>query len=46
MQEGLTLDNALNITPHISINDAVGAEAAGPRTGGTTGRARTVQTRT
>jgi hypothetical protein len=36
----LTLDNALNITPHIFINDDAGSEAAGPRTGGTTARVR------
>jgi hypothetical protein len=36
----LTLDNALNITPRISINDAASSEAAGPRTEGTTGPAR------
>ena len=41
IQEGLCLDNALNITPHISINDAVGEEADRA-----SGRARTVQTRT
>jgi hypothetical protein len=37
----LTLDNALNITPRISIHDAASPEAAGLRTGGTTARART-----
>ena len=36
----LTLDNALNITPHIFINDAAGPEAAGPRTGCTTAPAK------
>jgi hypothetical protein len=36
----LTLDNALNITPRILIKDDAGPEVAGPRTGGTTGRAR------
>jgi thiamine phosphate synthase YjbQ (UPF0047 family) len=40
IQEGLCLDNALNITPRISINDAAGPEAAGPRTGGTTAPAK------
>jgi len=41
IQEGLCLGNALNITPHIFINDDAGSEAAGPRTGGTTARVRT-----
>jgi thiamine phosphate synthase YjbQ (UPF0047 family) len=41
IQEGLCLDNALNITPRISIHDAASPEAAGLRTGGTTARART-----
>jgi hypothetical protein len=41
IKRGLTLDNALNITPRISIHDAAGPEAAGLRTGGTTARART-----
>ena len=36
IKRGLTLDNALNITPRIVISDAGGPEAAGPRTGGTT----------
>jgi hypothetical protein len=27
IKRGLTLDNALNITPHIFINDAAGPEA-------------------
>jgi len=27
IKRGLTLDNALNITPHISINDDAGLEA-------------------
>jgi hypothetical protein len=39
-KRALTLDNALNITPHTSINDAAGAEAAGPRTEGTTAPAK------
>ena len=41
IKRGLTLDNALNITPLISTNDAAGPEAAGPRTGGTTALVRT-----
>ena len=36
IKRGLTLDNALNITPHILINDA-----AGPEAGCTTAQART-----
>jgi hypothetical protein len=40
IKRGLTLDNALNITPRISINDDAGPEAAGPRTGGTTAPAK------
>ena len=35
IKRGLTLDNALNITPRISINDDAGSQA-----GCTTGRAR------
>jgi len=41
IKRALTLDNALNITYHIFINDAAGPEAAGPRTGGTTALERT-----
>jgi hypothetical protein len=40
IKRGLTLDSALNITPHIFINDAVGPEAAGPLVGCTTARAK------
>jgi hypothetical protein len=40
IKRGLTLDNALNITPRISINDAAGPEAAGPRTRSTTAPAK------
>jgi hypothetical protein len=41
IKRGLTLDSALNITPHIVINDDAGSEAAGPRAGCTTALART-----
>jgi hypothetical protein len=41
VQEGLCLDNALNITPRISINDAAGPEAADPLVGGTAAPVRT-----
>jgi hypothetical protein len=41
IKRGLTLDNALNITPRISINDD-----AGPEAGCTTALERTTPTRT
>ena len=41
IKRALTLDNAMNITSRIFVNDA-----AGPEAGCTTGRARTMQTRT
>ena len=40
IRRGLTLDSALNITPHIFINDAGGLWADGPLVGCTTARAK------
>jgi hypothetical protein len=41
IKRGLTLVNALNITPRILINDAAGPETAGPRTVCTTAPVKT-----
>jgi thiamine phosphate synthase YjbQ (UPF0047 family) len=41
IQEGLCLDNALNITPRISTNGAADPEAADPLVGGTAAPVRT-----
>jgi hypothetical protein len=41
IKRGLTLDNALNITPRISTNGAADPEAADPLVGGTAAPVRT-----
>ena len=40
IKRGLTLVNAMNVTPRTFVNDAAGSEAAGPRTGCTTAPAK------